>query len=63
MWRSPACRENIHKNATGITGATKITGGTEMPRKLTRAAIQEAKEKTKAWHLDRTRDKERKKRG
>ncbi len=32
--------------------ATEITGATETPRKSTRAEIQEATEKAKAWQLD-----------
>ncbi len=41
---------------------TEITGAlvTEIPRKLTRAEIQEAKDKARAWHLDRKREKEKK---
>ncbi len=40
-----------------ITGATEA----ETPKpKLTRAEIQEAKDKARAWHLDRKREKEKK---
>jgi hypothetical protein len=44
------------------TQDTEITGVTivQTIRRPTKAEIQEAREKAKAWHLDRTRDKERK---
>jgi hypothetical protein len=40
----------------------ELTGAiaTQVARKPTKAEIQEAKEKAKAWHLDRKREKERK---
>ncbi len=42
--------------------AAEITGAiaTQATRKPTKAEIQEAREKAKAWHLDRKREKERK---
>ena len=49
---------NVHRtqDTTEITGATIV----QTVRKPTKVEIQEAKEKAKAWHLDRTREKERK---
>jgi hypothetical protein len=38
---------------------TKLTGAGEAVRKPTKEEIQEAKDKARAWHLDRTREKKR----
>jgi hypothetical protein len=48
--------QELPREPTEITGASE----TEIPRKLTRAEVQEAKDKARAWHLDRKRDKEKK---
>ncbi len=48
--------QELPSKPTEITGVAE----TEIPRKLTRAEIQEAKDKARAWHLDRKREKERK---
>jgi hypothetical protein len=38
---------------------TKLTGAEEVVRKPTKEEIQEAKDKARAWHLDRTREKKK----
>jgi hypothetical protein len=56
--------EGDNQQATIVQRATaaEITGAiaTQATRKPTKAEIQEAREKAKAWHLDRKREKERK---
>jgi hypothetical protein len=47
--------QEVPREHTVLTGATKK--GT--PKKLTRAEIQEAKDKARAWHLDREREKKK----
>ena len=56
--------EGDQQQATNVQTATavELTGAiaTQAARKPTKAEIQEAREKAKAWHLDRKREKERK---
>jgi hypothetical protein len=51
--------EEHEVKTSAVKRETKLTGAEEVARKPTKEEIQEANDKARAWHLDRTREKKK----